>query len=130
VIVVDASALLDLILGTGRARAVAARIDDPEITLHAPHLLDLEILQVLRRHAAAGANRVRIEQALDAFRDLEIARWSHELLFDRVWALRHNLTAYDASYVALAEALDAPLVTCDAQLAASRGHHARVEVIA
>jgi predicted nucleic acid-binding protein len=60
--------------------------------------------------------------------DLPLSRYPHDVLLPRVWELRHNLTAYDAVYVALAEALDAPLLTCDRRLAAARGHHARVDL--
>lgn len=98
-------------------------------TLHAPHLLDLEVAQVLQRYAAAGAlTQDRGSQALEDFADLPLDRYPHHRFLDRIWELRHNLTAYDAAYVALAEALAAPLVTRDAALAKVR-HRARVEVI-
>ena len=128
-IVVDASAILELLLNTPHATRVAERLFAARETLHAPHLLDLEVVQVLRRHAAAGAlSEQRVIQALEDLGDLPLERYPHHLFVDRIWALRHNLTAYDAVYVALAEALAAPLVTRDAALARGR-HQARVEIL-
>lgn len=128
-IVVDASAILEVLLNTRAATRVAERLFAAGETLHAPHLLDLEVAQVLRRYAAAGAlTQDRGGQALEDFADLPLDRYPHHLFLDRIWELRHNLTAYDAAYVALAEALAAPLVTRDAALAKVR-HQARVEVL-
>jgi predicted nucleic acid-binding protein len=129
VIVVDASALLEALLGTPAAGAVTARLFDPRETLHAPHLVDVEVAQVLRRYAAAGEiGPDRGRAALADLADLPLVRYPHEVLLPRVWALRHDLTAYDAVYVALAEALDAPLLTRDRRLAAATGHRARIEL--
>ena len=128
-IVVDASAILELLLNTRRATRVSERLFVAGETLHAPHLLDLEVAQVLRRYATAGAlTEQRGDQALGDLRDLPLERYPHNLFLDRIWELRHNLTAYDAAYVALAEALAAPLVTRDAALARAR-HRARVEAV-
>jgi predicted nucleic acid-binding protein len=130
VIVVDASAMLEALLQTPAAPAVAERLFEEGDPLHAPHLIDLEVTQVLRRHAAIGLiEPVRCRAALDALRDFPLRRYSHDLLLERVWELRHILTAYDAAYVALAEALDATLLTRDRRLAAASGHHARVELV-
>jgi predicted nucleic acid-binding protein len=104
-------------------------LDEGE-TLHAPHLLDLQIAQVLRRYERAGdLPAQRAGQAFDDLRDMTIARYPHDFLLTRVWALRRNVTAYDAVYLALAEALGATLVTRDRALARVRGHDARVEVV-
>ena len=128
-IVVDASAILEILLNTRAATRVAGRLFAAGETLHAPHLLDLEVVQVLRRYAAAGAlTGERGDQALEDLADLPLDRYPHHLFVDRIWELRHNLTAYDAAYVALAEALAAPLVTRDMALARAR-HRARVEVL-
>ena len=128
-IVVDASAILEILLNTTAAIRVADRLFAAGETLHAPHVLDLEVAQVLRRYAAAGAlTERRGHEALTDFADLPLDRYAHHLFLDRIWELRHNLTAYDAAYVALAEALAAPLVTRDAALARA-GHRARVEVL-
>lgn len=128
-IVVDASAILELLLNTHQAARVAERLFVAGETLHAPHLLDLEVAQVLRRYAAAGAlTEERGDEALEDLGDLPLERYPHTLLLPRIWELRHALTAYDAAYVALAEALAAPLVTRDAALARAR-HRARVEVL-
>ena len=94
-----------------------------------PHLLDIEVAQVLRRFVAGGkVTPVRAREALDDLLDLALTRYPHGVLLGRVWELRSNLTAYDAAYVALAEALDAVLVTCDGKIAEAPGHRARIEV--
>lgn len=129
-IVLDASAALELLLNRPAAARLRARIEDPFETIHAPHLLDLEVLQVVARFVRTREVTVaRAAEMLQDFRDLVIARYTHDLLFDRVWELRVNLTAYDAAYVALAELLNAPLLTADRRLARAKGHVASVEVI-
>ena len=85
---------------------------------------------MLRRYAAAGEiDQDRGRAALQDLADFPLRRYPHDLLLPRIWALRHNVTAYDAAYVALAEALDAPLLTRDRRLAAASGHRARIEVV-
>jgi predicted nucleic acid-binding protein len=130
VIVVDASALLEALLRTASAKAVEDRLFAPGQTLHAPHLLDVEVAQVIRRYAANGdisAERGRL--ALADLADLAMRRYPHDFLLPRIWDLRSNLTAYDAAYVALAEALDAPLLTRDRRLATAARHHATIELV-
>jgi predicted nucleic acid-binding protein len=130
VIVVDASALLELLLNTPASGRVADRLFSRNDTLHAPHVLDLEIAQVLRRYTLSGEiDAERGEQALEDLADLPLNRYPHDVFLFRIWTLRRNLTAYDAVYLALAEALDAPLVTRDSALARAPGHRAHVEVI-
>lgn len=130
-IVVDASAIVELVLNTARGRRVASRIESPDVSLHAPHLVDLEVAQVLRRFAISGAiDERRAAAALRAFRDLDIERHPHEPLLERIWALRSNLTAYDAAYVALAEVLGATMLTCDRKLTDAPSTAARIEVVA
>jgi len=130
-IVVDASAVLEVLLQTPAARRVSRRIFASGETLHAPHLLDVEITQVLRRYARSGIlSAQRGAEVLTDLADLPVNRYPHLVLLPRVWQWRHNLTAYDAVYLALAEALDAPLVTRDHALArASAGARVRVEAI-
>ena len=129
-IVVDASAVLEVLLRTPEAKAIERRLFDPSQTLHAPHLLDIEVAQVMRRYAANGEiDGDRGRAALADLADLPLQRYPHDLLLPRIWALRDNLTAYDAAYVALAEVLGAPLLTRDQRLAAAPGHRARVEVV-
>ncbi len=129
-IVLDASAILEVLLATPSASSVLSRLSAPGETLHAPHLLDLEVLQVLRRYAANGDITVeRAHQAVADYLDFPILRYAHEVLALRIWQLRDNLTAYDGAYVALAEALAAPVVTRDRRMAAARGHHATIELL-
>ncbi len=129
-IVLDASSAIEWLLQTSTGHRVGRRIFSSGETLHAPHLLDVEVIQVLRRHAAQGAIAAsRAEEALQDLLDLRLRRYPHRFFLRRIWELRDNLTAYDALYVVLAEALDATLLTCDGKLALAPGHHARVEVI-
>ena len=129
-IVLDASALLELLLGTERGRTVAVRIADPAIGLHAPHLADVEVAQALRRYVREGEiEPSSAATALDDLRSLDLERHAHEPLLGRVWALRENLTAYDAVYVALAEALDSTLLTCDGRLSRAPGLSRRVQLV-
>jgi predicted nucleic acid-binding protein len=128
VIVIDASAVLEVLLRTPAASAIEARLFAAGESLHAPHLLDVEVAQVLRRYQAAGSiDADRGREALADLVDLPIGRYPHHLFLPRIWELRHNVTAYDAAYLALAEALQAPLLTRDRRLAAAPGHSARVE---
>jgi predicted nucleic acid-binding protein len=129
-IVADASAVLEVMLGTRAAAAIEPRIFDSAQTLNAPHLIDVEVAQVLRRYAAAGTlDQARGRELLDNLAALPILHYPHHILLPRIWNLRHRLTAYDAAYVALAEALEAPLITHDRRLAASSGHRARIELL-
>ena len=129
-IVLDASAALEVLLNTPVAQRVGDRLFAARETLHAPHLIDLEVAQVLRRYALRRELAPeRGQQALEDFADLPLTRYPHELLLSRIWELRHLVTAYDAAYLALAEALAAPLVTRDRALARARGHRATVEVL-
>jgi len=129
-IVLDASALVELVLGTPRGRAVGARIQDPEVSLHAPHLADVEVAQVLRRCVREGDLTAEAGRAgLEVLSLLDLERHSHEPLLARVWTLRANLTAYDAVYVALAEALAATLLTCDARLTRASKIRTRVSLV-
>jgi predicted nucleic acid-binding protein len=128
VIVVDASAVLEVLLQTPAAARIEARLFAVGETLHVPHLLDLEVVHVLRRYEALGVLTAhRAQEALEDLTAWPLRRYPHELFLGRIWALRHNLTAYDAAYVALAEVLGVPLVTCDTRLAASVGHQATIE---
>ena len=129
-IVIDASAVVEVLLNTPASAKVTERLFGRNDTLHAPHLLDLEVAQVLRRYALSGEmTDERGMQALEDLADLPLNRYPHEIFLLRIWSLRRNLTAYDAAYLALAEALDAPLITRDAALARVPGHRARVEVV-
>lgn len=128
-IVLDASVALEVLLRTAASSSLEQRLFGSEETLHAPHLIDVEVAQVLRRFAASGhVDAERCRQALADLADFPLTRYPHELLLPRVWELRRNMTAYDAVYVALAEALDATLLTRDRRLASAPGCRARVEL--
>jgi predicted nucleic acid-binding protein len=131
-LVLDASAVAELLLGRRAAGAVARELSRHAFDLHAPHLLDLEVLSALRRVVAAGdASADRAGQALADLLDLPIERYPHDVLAPRIWELRLNLSAYDAAYVALAEAIvddGATLLTADARLARAARAHSRARV--
>jgi predicted nucleic acid-binding protein len=127
VIVLDASAAADAVLERGEQGSWAAEqlIEAEEVS--APHLIDVEVASALRRVALARETTPgRARVALDAFLTLPLERYPTTILLDRVWRLRHHLTAYDACYIALAELLGQPVVTTDARLARARGHRAEI----
>lgn len=128
--VIDASVALEMILGLPAGLQVSQRIAERRPSLHAPHLIDLEVAQVLRRYVRN--NEVSAERAKAAITDwlaLPVTRYNHDRFLTRIWQLRDNVSAYDAAYVVLAEALGASLLTCDARLARTPGHHATIEFI-
>jgi predicted nucleic acid-binding protein len=130
VIVVDASIILEVLLRTKSSQAIEKKIFSRGQTLHAPHLIDIEIAQVLRRYTSAGdITPERGAEAIQDLRDFRISRYSQEILLSRIWQLRTNITAYDAAYIALAEVLDAPLLTRDSKLSRSPGSTAKIELI-
>lgn len=128
-IVLDASAAIDWLLQTAAGQRIERRIYSHHESLHAPHLLDLEVGQVLRRLVREDAvSAHRADQAIEDLLDLRIARYPHFVLLPRIWQLRHNLSAYDAAYVALAENLGARLLTRDARLASASGLTVPIEL--
>jgi predicted nucleic acid-binding protein len=130
VIVLDASAAIEWLLQSPAGVKIDKRIFSPSESLHAPHLLDIEVAQVLRRFVREKMiSPQRGQEALEDFGDLALNRYPHDFLLPRVWELRATLTAYDAVYVALAELLDAPLLTCDRKIASSSAHRATIETI-
>jgi predicted nucleic acid-binding protein len=129
VIVLDASAAIDWLLQTSAGQRIEQRIYSHSESLHAPHLLDLEVGQVMRRLAREGTvSARRADQAIEDLLDLRITRYPHFVLLPRVWHLRHNFSAYDAAYIALTENLGARLITRDGRLASASGHCAAVEL--
>ena len=128
--VIDASAAIDLLLGIEPHAGSIARLVADEGPLAAPHLLDAEVGQVLRRLAASRAlSAPRARDALDDLAALPIQRFAHGPLLARAFELRHNATIYDALYLALAEGLRAPFLTRDQGLATIPGHRAKVIVL-
>jgi predicted nucleic acid-binding protein len=129
VIVVDASAVLEFLLQTRLGAQIEARLFRDDDELHAPHLVDVEVVQALRRLVRTKeVSAARADELIADLTDLDLHRHTHLDLLDRVWALRENITASDATYIALAEALNATVVTCDAPLGKGPGHRARIEV--
>jgi predicted nucleic acid-binding protein len=131
VIVIDASTLLEFLLQTPLGARVEGRLFRDGDELHTPHLVDVEVVQALQRLVRTGdVSPRRAAEAIADLADLDLHRHPHLDLLGRAWKLRDNVTAYDAMYVALAEAIEAALVTCDGPLARALGHRARIEVVA
>ncbi len=129
-IVLDASAAIEFLLATNIGTIVRDRMSAAGMSLHAPHLIDPEVVQVLRRKTASGElTAERAAGALEDLGDLRLRRYPHTPLISRAWELRGQVTAYDAMYIALAELLDVPLVTTDERLARAEGHTARLEIL-
>jgi predicted nucleic acid-binding protein len=128
-IVLDPSAVVDWLLQTPEGQHINHRIIGGRETLHTVHLLDVEFAHVLRRLVREKAiTAQRAEEAIEDLSALRVTRYAPALLLKRIWQLRQNLSAYDASYVALAEELKATLITRDRRIAAAPGHTASVEV--
>ena len=128
-IVIDASAVVEMLFATPKGSRVEQRLLGSGESLHAPHLLDLEVTQVIRRHLKG--NLISVSRAQLAFEDfvaLKFRRCPHDVLIRRIWNLRDNFNAYDATYLALAEEIGAILVTCDAKMTAT-GHSVSVELL-
>ena len=129
-IVVDASTLVELLLQGEAGCPAWRRLSQEGESWHAPELIDLEVLQSLRRFQwRREMSEERADAAVAAFRQFSLLRYPHEPLLPRVWELRDAMTIYDAAYVVLAESLRIPLITLDARLAASHGHKAKIELI-
>jgi predicted nucleic acid-binding protein len=130
VFVVDASAIAELLLQTPAGRRVAAEIRTDASSLHVPALCDVEVAAVLRRALLSGRlDAERAAEAVQDFLDLPLTRHGHTRLLPRILALRANFSAYDATYVALAEALGARLVTADQPLVRALRRHTEVDVV-
>lgn len=128
-IVVDASVVVEVLLRSDAGAELEERLIEGDDPLHAPHLMDVEVAHALRRCAAHGdIDECHGRGALADLAAMCIERHPHQPLLERIWQLRSNLTAYDAAYLALAERLEAPLLTRDSALASVAGHHARIEL--
>jgi predicted nucleic acid-binding protein len=129
-VVIDASALIEALLQTPRGKPIAARMSALDEPIHVPHLIDLEVVHYFRKAIRIGTvGAGRAQQILNDFSDIPAERYDHFRFLHRIWQLRDSVSAYDAAYVALAEALDARLLTCDAKLAAAHGHRAEIELV-
>lgn len=127
-LVLDTSAILEALAARDPAPGLVERLAN-DGDLHAPHLIDVEILDALR--GMVMREEISEERAADArsdFADTAIVRYPHAPLSDRMWELRHNLSAYGAAFVALAELLAVPLITCDGRAASAPGHDVHVEL--
>ncbi len=128
-IVLDASAAVDWLLQTAVGQRIEDRIYSRGESLHAPHLLDLEVAQVLRRLVReTTVSAQRADQAIQDLLDLRLTRYPHSVFLPKIWRLRHNLSSYDAAYVALTEELGATLLTRDAALASAPGPRVKIEL--
>lgn len=124
-IVLDASVVVELLTNGGLSDAIRRELAECDESFIVPHLIDIEVISAIRRLTASRkVDSHRSRQFLDELATLPAERYSHTPLLDRIWELRHNFTAYDATYIALAEATGAVLYTCDEKL--RRGHGARV----
>jgi predicted nucleic acid-binding protein len=129
-LILDASAVVELLRRSDAGERVASLLEDPGVPLDVPHLLDVEVLQALRRLVMIGELNVdEAAEALDTLSALDFERHGHESLLERAWTLRENYSAYDAVYVALAESLDGELVTCDSRLAKAPGVKVRLRLV-
>ena len=127
--VLDASGAIELLLNTARGKRIGRRLAADAEVVYAPHLVDVEVTHVLRRYVLRGAlDERRAALALEHWRSFGVERYPHEPFLGRVWRLRNNVSAYDAVYVALADALGTVLVTGDHRLAAAPGLNVRVEL--
>ena len=123
--------MLEILLRTPLGARAAARLFQVNDELHVPHLLDVEFAQVLRRLLRVGRiDAAASERAFEGLRLFPVERHPHLPLLARIWGLRDSLSAYEATYVALAEALNAPLMTCDTRLSRSHGHRADILLLA
>jgi len=132
-LVIDASAVADLLLARPAAEQIDRHLDAFGYAMHAPHLLDVEVLNALRRVVVSGeASRHRAGEAVADLADLPVERYPHDILAPRIWQLRNNFSAYDAAYLALAEDLaegGAPLLTTDARFARAARAHSAIDVL-
>ncbi|HWY21590.1 MAG TPA: type II toxin-antitoxin system VapC family toxin [Candidatus Acidoferrum sp.] len=128
-IVLDASAAIDWLLQTVAGRQIESRIYSSGESLHAPHLFDLEVAQVLRRLVREGAvSAPRADQAIQDLLDLRVTRYPHFVFLPHIWRLRDNFSAYDAAYVTLADKLGATLITRDTRLTSASARLLSIEL--
>jgi predicted nucleic acid-binding protein len=129
VLVVDASCLFEVLTGTTRAESIRQRLALDEEHA-APHVIDVEVFSVIRReHRLGRLDRTAADQAVEDLETWPGERFGHRFLLARAWELRDSVRGWDAMYVALAEALDAVLVTIDGRLAVAQGPNCRIEVV-
>lgn len=128
-LIVDASCLYEVLIGTPGAEAMRRRLAE-DLDHGAPHVVDVEVLGVVRRdHRLGRLDRTAASQAIEDLRDWPGERFPHQPLLGRAWELRASVRGWDAVYVALAEAFDAVLLTVDARLARAPGPTCRIDVV-
>ncbi|MXY24525.1 MAG: type II toxin-antitoxin system VapC family toxin [Acidobacteria bacterium] len=128
-VVLDASVVVELVLGTRSGEGIRRALPAPQVSLHTLDLVDLEVLNALRRYVGSGTVEAgRAALAVDHLNEFDLLRRSHRAMLHRIWSWRHNLTPYDAAYVTLAEALSVPLLTMDRRLAQAPGLPIDVDV--
>ena len=129
-IVLDASIVMEMLLGSEAGQRIAPRVLNTEESRHAPHLLDAEVAQVVRRYWLAGEiDEQRGREILEDLAALPVDRHAHTVLLPQLWELRNTVNAYDAVYLALSEALEATLLTRDTALAAAARRLSSVELL-
>jgi predicted nucleic acid-binding protein len=130
VIVLDASSAVAVLLNLGASASdIRVRLDRADESLHVPHHFEVEVVNVLRRYTLNGTlSTERARLALNRLSDMRVTRYPHTALLSRIWELKANVTAYDAAYIALAETLEAPLITGDELLSRAPGIRATVEL--
>lgn len=129
-VVLDASVLVEFLRWSPVGQRVADELLHSGSGVHTPHLAGIEVLSAFRSLVArAEVSADRAEMAIDDLANMPVTRHPVEPLLPRIWALRNNLTAYDATYVALAEAMDAPLLTADRRLAQASGNAADIQLV-
>ena len=129
-LVVDASCLYEVVADTARAERVREQLA-ADTDHAAPHIVDVEVVSFIRRHHLEGRlDATAARQAVEDLRGWPGERYGHQAMLERIWELRASVRAWDAAYIALAEVLEATMVTLDARLATAQGPQCRIDLLA